>query len=136
MGIFSVLILILYYSSYLSISVLLAVVICTVSSWFNNFGFPSHASPAYSHFGTTTFVGILLLTLVSRCEYVRIASILHTCALSSSIAFALCASHEQSFELSTPRYVCWSAIGNSLSPHVHLKAVGGGWRLTYFVSPT
>ena len=40
------------------------------------------------------------------------------------ITFAMCASQGQPFEISTPRYVYWSTIGNSSSPHFHLKATG------------
>ena len=98
-------------------------VICTVSSCFI-FAFPSHTSPAHSSFGTITFSRLHLLILVSRCESIRIASILPTCALPCPITFATCASHEHSFEISTPRYVYWAAIGNSCSPHYHLKVTG------------
>ena len=77
------LLLILYYSSCLSILVVfLAAVICSVfscSSCCTNFAFPSHTPPAYSNFGTTTFIRIHLLILVSRCGSVSIASILPTC---------------------------------------------------------
>ena len=58
-------------------STLLAAVFGTVSSCFTNFVFPSHTSPAYSSFGTITLIRIHLL-LASRCESVRIASILPT----------------------------------------------------------
>ena len=40
------------------------------------------------------------------------------------ITFAMCASQEQSFETFTPRYGYWSALGNSSSPHFHLKVTG------------
>ena len=50
----------------------------------------------------------------SRCKSVRIASILptiNTWALPVPNYFAMRASHEHFFEISTPRYVYWSAIG-------------------------
>ena len=62
-------------------STFLAAVVCTVSSCFTNFAFPSHTCPAYSSFGTIAFIKIHILILVSRCESVRIASILPTCVL-------------------------------------------------------
>ena len=58
---------------------------------------------------------------MKRCESVRIASILHACALPFSITFAMCAFQEHYFEVSTPMYVYWSAIGNTSSPHLHVK---------------
>ena len=62
-------------------STFLAVVVCTVSSCFTNFAFSSRTSPAYSCFGTITFIRKHILILVSRFESVRIASILPTCVL-------------------------------------------------------
>ena len=53
-------------------STFLAAAICTVSSCFTNCAFPSHTSPAYSSFGTITFIRIHLLVLVTRCESVKI----------------------------------------------------------------
>ena len=41
--------------------IFVAAVICTVSACFTNFAFPSHTSPAYSSFGTITFIRIHLL---------------------------------------------------------------------------
>ena len=60
----------------------LAAVIRTVSNCYTNFAFPSRDSPAYFSFGTVTIIWIHLsiLLIVSRCESVRIASILPTCA--------------------------------------------------------
>ena len=59
------------------------------------------------------------------CESVRIASILPLgYALPYPITFAMCASHEQYFEISSSRYVYWSAIGNYYFPHFHLKVTG------------
>ena len=65
-------------------SIFLAAVICTVFQLFSNFAFPSHTSPAYSSFGTITFIKIHILILLSRCESVRIASTLPTCDLPFS----------------------------------------------------
>ena len=60
----------LYHSSYLSIFVLfLPAVICTISSCFTDFVFPSHISPAYGSFGTSTFIRVPLLPLGSRNEF-------------------------------------------------------------------
>ena len=47
-------------------SISLAAVICTVSSCFTNFASPSHTSPAYSNFGTITFIRNHILILVSK----------------------------------------------------------------------
>ena len=52
------------------------------------------------------------------------ASILPTCALPFPITFVLCASQEHYFEISTRRYVYWSAIGNPSSPHFQMKVTG------------
>ena len=110
----------------------LAAVICTVSCCFTNFAFPSLTSPAYSSFGTFTFfIRLHLLILVSRCDSVRIAPVLPKCALPFPSAFGMCASQEQAFEISTPRYVYWSAICNSSSPHFHLKVIPGSRYLRY-----
>ena len=77
---------------------------------------------AYYGFVTPTFISkYITLILVSRCECVRIASIVSTCAWPFPTSFAMCASQEQSFEISTPRCVYWSAIGTSSSRHFHLK---------------
>ena len=64
---------------------------------------------------------------MSRCDSVRIASILPTCAFPFSYHFRyVCNAHPKTiyFDISTPRYVYWSAIGNSSSPHFHLKVTG------------
>ena len=107
------------------LGILLAAVICTaVSNYFTNFASPSHISPAYSSFGGIAVIRIHLLILVSRRESVRIAPILPTYGLPFPITFAVCASQasqEQSFDISTPRYACWSTIGNSSSPRFQLK---------------
>ena len=59
-------------------SAFLVAVICAVSSCFTDFVFHSHTSLAYSSLGTITFIRIHIL-IVSKCESVRIASILPTC---------------------------------------------------------
>ena len=86
--------------------IFLGAVICTVSSCYQ-IPLPFHTSPAYSSFGTITFIRIHFFILVSRCESVRIASI-----LPFPITFDVCASQEQYFDICTPRYVYWSTIGN------------------------
>ena len=83
-------------------STFLSAVICTVSSSSTKFAFPSHTCPAYFSFGTITFRRRRILILVSRCESDRIAFVLPTCAVPFPITFAMCASHEQSFEISAP----------------------------------
>ena len=98
--------------------------ICTVSSCFTtDFAFPSHTS-AYSCFGTTALITIHLFILVSRCESVSIASILPACAFPFPTAFAMYASQEQSCEISAPRYVYRSIIGDWYFPHFHLNVAG------------
>ena len=79
-------------------SICLAAVICAVSSFFTNFVFPSHTSPAYSNFGTITSIRIHYLIPVSRCGSVRIASILPTCDLP--FQRNMCASQGHSFKIS------------------------------------
>ena len=56
-------------------SIFFAAVIGTGSNFFTSFTFPSHTS-AYSSFDTITFIRIHILILVSRCESLRITSIL------------------------------------------------------------
>ena len=92
-GTFPVLLLILYYSSYVSI---LAAAICTVSSCFTDLAFPSHSSPAYPSFGTIILIRKHPLILLSRCGSVRITSILRTCAFYLLQLVSLCASQEHS----------------------------------------
>ena len=61
----------------------LACVVCTVSNCFTSFAFPSHHTPRpYSSSGAFPFIRIhvVIQLIVSRCESVRIASILPTCA--------------------------------------------------------
>ena len=123
MGTFPVLLLILLLVVLEHPSTFLAAVICTSSSCFTNLVFSSH-TPTCSSFGTITFIRIHRLILVSRCESVRIASILPKCALPFPIAFAMCASQDHSFDISTSRYVYWSAIGNSRSPYFLVKVTG------------
>ena len=98
---------------------------------FYELSLPSHTPPTYSNFGAVTLIRIHILILVSRCGSVRIASILPNCGLPFPITFAMCASQEQSFEISTPRYVYWSTIGSSSSPHFHLKFTGFTLSLLY-----
>ena len=69
-------------------SIFLAAAICTVSSCFTNFAFPSYTTPAYPHFGTIILMKVHISILVSRCESVEIASILPTCDLPFPITFA------------------------------------------------
>ena len=69
---------------------ILPAVLCTVSYRSTNLVFPFYSPPEYSIFGTITFIRIHLLILVSRCESVKIASILLTCALRFPIAFPIC----------------------------------------------
>ena len=111
-------------------STFLAAVIYTVSSCSTNFAFPSHTTRSYSHFGAITLIIIHILILVPRCGSVRIASILPTCYLPFPITFAMCASQEQSFEISTPRYVYWSTIGSS-SPPTSIRNLPGSPCLRY-----
>ena len=105
-----------------------AAVICSVSSSFTNFPFPSHTSASSSlgncHIHQDIYLNPrvkVMVILVSRCESVRIASVLPTRVLPFPITFAMCASQEQSFEISTPGYVYWSPIGKSFSPRSQLK---------------
>ena len=100
-------------------SIFLAAVICTVSSCFTNFAFPSHTCPAhsnlYNHINKNTSSNPSVKVWVFR-----IASISPIYDLPFPIAFAMCACQEQYFEISTPRYEYWSTIGSS-SSHFHLK---------------
>ena len=126
MGTFLVPLLMLYCSSYLSI---------LVSIWLLS----SALFPVVLR--TSRFLPILLHTLVlvqshlsirthifihevPRCESVRVASIWPTCDLPFPIAFAIRVSQEQSFEISTPRYIYWSTVGRSSSPQLYLKITG------------
>ena len=61
---------------------------------------------------------------MSRRESARIVSILPTCVLSNYIVFATRLPQERFCLVSTPRYVYWSTIGNSSSPHFRLKCTG------------
>ena len=71
-------------------STFFAAAICSAPSCFTSFAFPSYTC-AYSSFGTITFIRIRPLILVSRCESVRIASILPTtCASPFPTYFAMC----------------------------------------------
>ena len=45
-------------------------------------------------------------------------------SLYLSITFTQCAPQKHYFETSTPRYVYWSAIGSSFSPHFPVKVPG------------
>ena len=87
-----------------------AAAICVVSSCFTTFALPSRISRAYSSFGTITSIRIDLLSviiLVPRCESVRIASILPTCAFFAfPTAFSMCVHPKSSFFfflISTPK---------------------------------
>lgn len=77
-------------------SIIFATVTCTASGCVINFVFPSHASPIYSGFGTTTFTSIHILLLVSRYKFPRIKPISPTCALPVCITLSMYeyASHE------------------------------------------
>ena len=75
-GTFPVLLLILYEVLLVVLEhpiTFLAAAVCTASSCVINLASPSHASPACSSFGTITFIRTQILTLLSRCESVRIA---------------------------------------------------------------
>ena len=60
----------------------------------------------------------------SRCESIGIASILPTCDLPFPTTFAICASQDQSVEISEPRYVYWSTIGYQYVPLLCLNDTG------------
>ena len=64
---------------------ILAAAIGTVSSYFTDFAFPAHTYLAYSSFGYNRIYQIHFSVLVSRCEPVRIASILPTCTYPFSL---------------------------------------------------
>ena len=90
-----------YHSSYLSILVLFqlmsSVLFPTVLQISRSL--PILLSPTYCSFCTIRFIR-------SRCESVRIASILDTCALPFPTTSVVCASQGQHFDISTPRYAC------------------------------
>ena len=91
----------------------LVAVVCTVSSCSTNFAFSSHTS-ACSSFGTITFIRIHILILVSRCESVRIGSILPTFALPVPIYF-LCVQPKSSL-LRSLRQGAYSGIRSVINP--------------------
>ena len=91
---------------------------CIVSNCFTSFSFPSHTSPVYSSFGTIhiTFIRVHLLILVSRCEFVRIASISPTCGLSFPTTFAIiiCVSQEQYFNIPTRQGIAYTGLRSAI----------------------
>ena len=100
-------------------SIFLAPVICTVCSIvFFNLAFHSHTCPTwYDHIHRNS--------LAPRCVSVKDASILPTTGGASfPTTFSVCESQEQSFGVSTSKYVYWSTIGNSCYPHFQSEDTG------------
>ena len=98
-------------------SIFLAALICTVSSCFTNFAFPFYTSPAYTNFGTIILTTMHILILVSRCESVRMASILPTCGLLFPITVLSPCVHPKSSPLRSLRqgtYTGLRSVGNLL----------------------
>ena len=112
MGTFLVLLLILYYSWYLSILVTIQLLPSALFPVFTNSAFPPHTSLAYYSFGTITLIIIHILILVSKCGSVRIASILPT-VVYPFLLLSLCV-HPKSSPLRSLRQGTYNLRGGDI----------------------
>ena len=75
--------------------------------------------------GTIIYIEIHVLGLAPRCVSVKDASILPTTGGAPfPTTFSVCEYQEQSFGVSTSKYLYWSTIGNSCYPHFQSEDTG------------